>query len=172
MIYQTLLTNAFVVGYLPQRVRMHINIYAISKSPDIPYKDKFLKLSSSYATINEHHILNNTIKKAQATSKLSAQSAYDSHFTPKLPQATLNIALDENGKMLDSISFANMLKDISKINFFIGGAYGFGNEFISKCHKSISLSPLTFSKDLAYIVLCEQVYRALSILNNHPYHKS
>ena len=151
---------------------MNINIYAISKPPNIPYKDKFINLASSYAKISESHILNNAIKKAQATSKPSAQSAYDSHFSPKLQGASLNIALDEKGKMLDSISFANLLKNHSKINFFIGGAYGFNDSFISKCHKSISLSSLTLSHDLAYIVLCEQIYRALSILNNHPYHKS
>jgi 23S rRNA (pseudouridine1915-N3)-methyltransferase len=52
----------------------------------------------------------------------------------------------------------------------IGGAYGFSEEVYKKASYKISLSEMTFSHQLIRIVFMEQMYRAMTILNNHPYH--
>lgn len=82
-----------------------------------------------------------------------------------------SIALSERGKSIDSIEFASLLKDKNEINFFVGGAYGFSDEFLNECDYVLSFSKLTFSHELARIVLLEQIYRGFCINKNHPYHK-
>ncbi len=57
------------------------------------------------------------------------------------------------------------------IKFFIGGAYGFEENFLKKSDQVISLGKLTMSHKIAKAVLLEQIYRGFSILTIHPYHK-
>lgn len=85
------------------------------------------------------------------------------------------ILLDEKGHQFSSEKFAGFLQHLMNtesrnIVFAIGGAYGFSNEFRSKATTSISLSSMTFPHQLIRIIFLEQFYRALTILNNEPYH--
>jgi len=72
---------------------------------------------------------------------------------------------------MDSFAFSKLLEDRLTINFFIGGAYGFDREFLKMCDTTLSLSDLTMAHKVANLVLTEQIFRGLAILNNHPYHK-
>ena len=82
--------------------------------------------------------------------------------------------LDENGKSFNSKKFADFLSNKFKTNksivFVVGGAHGFSNEIKQKSNEIISLSEMTFSHQIIRLFFTEQVYRALTILNNHPYH--
>lgn len=86
------------------------------------------------------------------------------------------IALTPEGKMRDSLSFAKMIEDISDrgykhIVFWIGGSHGISDSYKKKAHMRLSLSKLTFPHQLTRLVLTEQLFRALKILNNEPYQK-
>ena len=86
------------------------------------------------------------------------------------------VALSEEGKMLKgSHAFAQWMstrmQDARGLTFMIGGAYGLSSGLKNSCSEVISLSPLTFAHKLCLVVLLEQVYRAFTILRNHPYHK-
>ena len=82
--------------------------------------------------------------------------------------------LDENGKSFNSRKFADFLSNKFKTNksivFVVGGAHGFSNEIKQKSNEIISLSEMTFSHQIIRLFFTEQVYRALTILNKHPYH--
>lgn len=82
--------------------------------------------------------------------------------------------LDESGKSFNSRKFADFLSNKFKTNksivFVVGGANGFSNEIKQKSNEIISLSEMTFSHQIIRLFFTEQVYRALTILNNHPYH--
>ena len=82
--------------------------------------------------------------------------------------------LDEKGKNYDSREFARFLKikfhENKKIVFAIGGAFGFSENLYSKSAGLISLSKMTFSHQIIRLFFSEQLYRAFTILNNHPYH--
>ena len=85
------------------------------------------------------------------------------------------IILSEQGQEMSSIKFSNhiqniMNKSLKKLVFIIGGPYGFHESIISNYKNKISLSKMTFSHKLIRLFLLEQIYRALSILNNDPYH--
>lgn len=92
-----------------------------------------------------------------------------------IPRDSFIIALDERGKMLDSIKFAQFLDKTSVQNssicFIIGGADGIHPELRDKANFSISLSNMVFPHSLVRVIILEQLYRAISILENHPYHR-
>ena len=127
-------------------------------------------MSSKYARVEVHSLFNKTIAKAQTLGEKESHKAYNELYIPKL-NSGYNIALDILGKQVDSFKFSEMIDNKQTVNFFIGGAYGFDREFLIKCDVTISLSKLTFAHKIATIMLFEQVFRSLCILNNHPYHK-
>lgn len=83
--------------------------------------------------------------------------------------------LDERGKTFTSREFAARVEKIKDGSFTewliaVGGAHGYGEAVQAKAQLLWSLSPLTFAHEIATIVAAEQVFRALAILNKHPYH--
>ncbi|PIN73739.1 50S rRNA methyltransferase [Candidatus Woesearchaeota archaeon CG10_big_fil_rev_8_21_14_0_10_45_16] len=86
------------------------------------------------------------------------------------------IALDEKGRQYSSEEFALFFKKIDleqkDITFVIGEAEGLPKEFVKRCHAIISLSKMTFPTQLVRVLFMEQLYRALTIIHNEPYHKS
>lgn len=85
------------------------------------------------------------------------------------------LCLDENGKSHRSVDWARKLQDwqdqgIRQVVFCVGGAYGFSDELRNSADELIALGPQTLSHELCRVVLLEQIYRAATILNRHPYH--
>ena len=149
-----------------------ISIYTIEKNSRDEFESilkNYEKMISKYSKLKYHSIFSNKISQAQDQTPELAQKSYEDAFKPYLKG--YNIALHPDAKELDSFKFAKIFENNSNINFFIGGAYGFNKEFLSKCDKTISLSQLTMSHKIAKVVLYEQIYRAFTIINNHPYHK-
>ncbi|MBK7894571.1 MAG: 23S rRNA (pseudouridine(1915)-N(3))-methyltransferase RlmH [Anaerolineaceae bacterium] len=85
------------------------------------------------------------------------------------------IALTPTGKLVSSPNLAvwlqNRVEVYGRIAFLIGGPLGFSDDVLAACHEQISLSPLTFTHELARILLLEQLYRACTILAGEQYHK-
>lgn len=85
------------------------------------------------------------------------------------------IALDEHGKELNTLELARNLKiwhdDNQDISLFIGGPDGLSKELLSKADFIWSLSKLTLPHPLVRVIAAEQIYRAWSIINQHPYHR-
>jgi 23S rRNA (pseudouridine1915-N3)-methyltransferase len=92
-----------------------------------------------------------------------------------IPDQTLRIALDENGRDMTTQNFASNLDNwhqaSTNIAIIIGGPDGLDAQFKSSCDGLIRLSSMTMPHPMVRIVLIEQLYRAWSILNNHPYHR-
>ncbi len=89
-----------------------------------------------------------------------------------VPDGDFIIALDERGEQFSSHGFAKLIeKQIQPISFIIGGAYGLSDELRGKANLLLSLSEMTMPHALARVVLVEQIYRAYTISQNHPYHK-
>jgi 23S rRNA (pseudouridine1915-N3)-methyltransferase len=84
-------------------------------------------------------------------------------------------ALDEEGELLNSLEFANKIRDFMEDNldivFIVGDANGLPSDVIKNSNMVLSLSKLTLPHLLARVVLVEQLYRSFSIINNIPYHK-
>ena len=84
------------------------------------------------------------------------------------------ICLSEEGKQFNSVELCSLLLNFKnkKINFLIGDTDGVSSDIKEKSDLLLSLSPLTFPHELARLILIEQIYRAVSISNNSPYHRS
>ena len=93
----------------------------------------------------------------------------------KLKPDDFLILLDEKGKQLTSVEFADFIQkkenqSIKKLIFLVGGAYGFDEKIYERANDKISLSSMTFSHQLIRLIFMEQLYRAYTIMHNFPYH--
>lgn len=148
-----------------------IDVFSIHKNENDEYDSlikAFIYKSAKFSKIQDRVIFNKDIVKSQKSGLIEAKRSYTKTYEKYLDN--YSIALDVKGKMPDSIEFAQILQ-MQKVSFFIAGAYGFEEHFLKKCDKVISLSFMTFSHKIAKLILFEQVFRGLCILNNHPYHK-
>jgi 23S rRNA (pseudouridine1915-N3)-methyltransferase len=81
-------------------------------------------------------------------------------------------AMSEEGREYDSVSFAKRLANINgRINFIIGGPDGISEEVKKVSNELLSLSRMTFTHEIARLLLLEQLYRTSMILNNRKYHR-
>lgn len=151
---------------------MNIRVFSIEKSSNKLVDElnkEYNKMISKNAHIEDIVLFNKQIALAQSKGKKEARESYRKVYEPHLKG--YSVALDVNGYECDSFEFSKIFDNHTNINFFIGGAYGFDKEFLSKTQKVISLSRLTFAHKIAKVVLYEQIYRGLCIKTNHPYHK-
>lgn len=85
------------------------------------------------------------------------------------------VALDREGSMWSTVDLADKMKQwmnsYSHIQMVIGGPDGLSKSCLDDMDDSWSLSRLTFPHFLVRVLVAEQLYRAWSMLNNHPYHK-
>ena len=85
------------------------------------------------------------------------------------------VLLDEHGKERRSMEFASwiekrMAASPRRLVFVVGGPYGFAPQIHKMAQEEISLSQMTFSHQMIRLLFVEQIYRALTILHNEPYH--
>jgi len=85
------------------------------------------------------------------------------------------VVLDERGDDLTTIKLAQRLQDWMRNGgdtaFIIGGADGIDEALKRQAEETLRLSSLTLPHAMARLILCEQLYRAVSVINNHPYHR-
>ena len=94
-----------------------------------------------------------------------------------LERETRRIVLDERGKALTSQAFAELIRrerdgGTSALAFLVGGPDGHGAEIRDGAVLSVSLSAMTLPHGLARVVLAEQLYRAITLIAGHPYHRA
>lgn len=96
-------------------------------------------------------------------------------ITEKIPSDSYLILCDMKGEKMSSrglsMLFEKLIHENLKICFVIGGSFGISENLKTKSNKMLSASNFTFPHRLFRIILVEQIYRAISIINNAPYHK-
>jgi len=85
------------------------------------------------------------------------------------------VLLDEHGNEYSSLEFSKwiekkMIAGTRQLVFVIGGPYGFSNTVYQRSDIKISMSKMTFSHQMARMIFVEQIYRAMTIIKNEPYH--
>lgn len=114
------------------------------------------------------------IKNAKSLSQDQLKTAEGEAILSRLTPAMNVLLLDEHGREFRSIEYAEFLqkkmasgKDLALV---IGGAYGFSEAVYQRANGKISLSQMTFSHQMIRLMAIEQLYRAMTILRNEPYH--
>jgi 23S rRNA (pseudouridine1915-N3)-methyltransferase len=114
------------------------------------------------------------IKNAKSLSEEQLKSLEGAEIIRRLTPNMEVVLLDEHGRMYRSIEYADWLqkkmasgKDLTLV---IGGAYGFSEAVYQRANGKLSLSAMTFSHQMIRLMAIEQLYRAMTILRNEPYH--
>lgn len=141
----------------PDAVLIHIIARGkIGRSPEAELTDRYLK----------------RIQWPTKVTELPDRGGY----LPDAPPNSVTIVLDERGKALSSIDFAKRLEvwrddGRREARFLIGAADGHEEELRGRADLLLSFGPATWPHMLARAMLAEQLFRATSILANHPYHR-
>jgi len=132
----------------------------------------YLKQISSFSSIaikniKPAHGRNLDIKEVQAYE--------EKNILKRIKPDSLIISFDRKGKQFNSLQFADLTQKLfssgKSCSLIIGGSHGLSGSFLKKSDHVISFSALTFPHKLFKILLIEQLYRAITIIKNKPYHK-
>jgi len=98
----------------------------------------------------------------------------DDTLARRIPAGAEVVALEPGGDAWDTAALTRYLEDgmlhgKKAVAFLIGGSDGLPHAIVARAHRRLSLSPLTLPHRLARVILCEQIYRALSIIKGEPY---
>jgi 23S rRNA (pseudouridine1915-N3)-methyltransferase len=96
----------------------------------------------------------------------------EAFFLRHLKAGRTLLALDPRGRAVDSPAFGQLLEATRNPDLLIGGADGLPSAILARSADRLSLSALTFSHELALLVLVEQIYRAETLASGHPYHRA
>src|SRR5512139_333475 len=141
----------------PDEVLIHIIARGkIGRSPEAELTDRYLK----------------RIQWPTKVTELPDKGGY----LPNAPPNSVTVVLDERGKPLSSTEFAKQLESWRdngrrEARFLIGAADGHEEELRGKADLLLSFGPATWPHMLVRSMLAEQLFRATSILANHPYHR-
>jgi 23S rRNA (pseudouridine1915-N3)-methyltransferase len=113
----------------------------------------------------------------KAISEELIRKAESDRLLERVPAGAEICALARDGKMWSSAELARHLDNLAVqgkagIAFMIGGALGLSDESIKRADRTLSLSSMTMTHELARLLLAEQLYRAGTIVRGEPYHKA
>lgn len=153
---------------------MRIKILSIGKFENSPHKivfENYLKRLKWKVELRELELKNSQNMSAQKIKEGEGEL-----ILKALKPNSKIILLDENGKQFSSRAFAKLISDSalngdSDLTFVIGGSDGLSKSLLEKSHLKISLSLMTFPHLMVRAILAEQIYRAQTIIEGHPYHR-
>lgn len=114
-------------------------------------------------------------KRDSGKSMSQIQEAEAARINAAMPPNCFRVILDERGEQFSTMEFANVIErwmqEGRDAAFIIGGADGTHPDLRVKSDKVLSMSKMTLPHGLARVMLAEQIYRAVSVINHHPYHR-
>ena len=114
-------------------------------------------------------------KRGAGVNAAQGMAAEEKRILEALPDNAFLVVLDERGKAPTSVELAQYMQrwqqDGEHVCFVIGGADGMTDALKQKARLMLRLSNLTLPHGMVRVLLTEQLYRAVSILQNHPYHR-
>ena len=135
--------------------------------------DEYIKRINFYIPIELKTLPD--VKKSKNLSDKEQKTLECNSIKNCLQPSDFIVLLDDKGKQLTSKDFAkyieNKMTSVSKrLVFLIGGPYGFSEEIVAVSNEKLSLSKMTLTHQMVRLLFTEQIYRAMTILNNEPYH--
>lgn len=137
-------------------------------------------LISDYAGRVTHYIPFEmvTIPELKNTKSLSVEQQKQTEgelIMKQLQSSDYVVLLDERGKEMRSVDFAEWIEKHQqtvgkRLVFIIGGPYGFSKDVYDRKQEMLSVSKMTFSHQMIRLIFIEQLYRAMTIIKNEPYH--
>jgi 23S rRNA (pseudouridine1915-N3)-methyltransferase len=148
-----------------------------AKSPEQELCDQYLKRASVLGPrLGFSRIELSVVEISRAASAPARMKEEAEKLVLRLPQSVHHIALDEAGRTRSSEDFARHLaslrdRSVGDIAFFVGGPDGLAREFRDGASERMAFGAQTWPHLLVRAMLAEQLYRAMTILAGHPYHR-
>lgn len=135
--------------------------------------EEYTKRLSYYIPFNIQYLPDS--KNNKKLSEEQQKTVEGNTILNSLDKSDYVVLLDEHGKEFTSKEFSKYIeKKMSTVTkrlvFIVGGPYGFSQEVKNRANEKISLSKMTFSHEMIRLIFTEQLYRAMTIINNEPYH--
>lgn len=159
---------------------MKLQILAVGKMKAGPEQELFARYADRASKSGKGLHLNGPelveIPESRQSDVSARKSDEATQLIGRMNEDTRLILLDERGKDLSSIEFSNLIRSeqdmgTSNLAFAIGGPDGHGDELASKAFRKIRFGAMTWPHQIARILLVEQIYRAITIMSGHPYHR-
>jgi len=159
---------------------MHLTIAAVGKlkaGPDRKLFERYAeRITPAGKTLKIGPLTCIELAESRRTSAKERRAEEAAALLGKIPAAAALVSLDEKGDAVSSEQLASLLRKqqdagVSSLVFALGGPYGHGAAIAGRSARIISLGAITLPHGLARIVLAEQIYRAVTILAGHPYHR-
>ena len=155
---------------------MKILLIAVGKTDNrliIQLIDDYIKRINFYIPIELRTLPD--VKKSKNLSEKEQKTLEGDSIKKCLQPSDYIVLLDDKGKQLTSKDFAKYIENktitVSKrLVFLIGGPYGFSEDIVAISNEKLSLSKMTLTHQMVRLLFTEQIYRAMTILNNEPYH--
>ncbi len=156
---------------------MNIRIVAVGSIKQSYYKEaiaEYTKRMSRYTKVEVIEVAECYFDGKPTDKQISEILVKEaSNIAPKL--AGCVVCMDIEGKVLDSVAISNYIVNnklnYSTFTFVIGGSYGLDSSIKNSSNLRLSLGKITLPHQLARVVLCEQLYRCMTIEHNVTYHK-
>lgn len=155
---------------------MNITLICIGKTDEKPLEVLIQKYEKRLpANWNYQRIEISDLKNRKNLSESQQKEKEAELLLSKINSTDFVIILDESGKQMNSVKFANEIQElinqsIKQVVLIIGGPYGFAESIYKRANKKLSLSEMTFTHQMVRLFLVEQLYRAFSILQGKAYH--
>lgn len=157
-------------------IRMKLTLITIGKTDNKQISqliDEYFKRVNFYIPLEIKTLPD--IRKGKKISEKEQKMLEGESIKKCLQPSDYVVLLDDKGKQFDSIQFAKYIENkmitISKnLIFIIGGPYGFSEEIQNISNEKLSLSKMTLTHQMVRLLFAEQLYRAMTIINNEPYH--
>ena len=159
---------------------MNIDILCVGKIKEKYLRDavdEYTKRLSKYCRINIIEVQDEkTVEGQGAALDGRVKKLEGERLIKYLRDDAFKVTLEIEGRQLDSPELADRINKlgidgISRIQFIIGGSLGLDKGVTGKSDMALSFSKMTFPHQLMRVILLEQIYRSLRIINNEPYHK-
>ena len=156
---------------------IHLHLIVVGKLKEGYWREaeaEYLKRLSSSSQITFHEIKEEPFSEKDPVEMIKEKEGKKILEILEKIRDNFVVALEEKGKQFSSVQFAKNLSNWSSLShsttFIIGGPLGLSRNVISKTNMTLSLSPLTFTHQMARVILLEQIYRAMMITQNRKYH--
>ena len=159
---------------------MNVKILCVGKIKEKFYKDaisEYSKRLSKYCSLDIVEVPDEKTSENASDNEINiVKDKEGERILKHLKDRDYVISLAIEGAQKDSVSFSKHIENLgisgkSSIVFIIGGSLGLSNEVLKRSDELLSFSKMTFPHQLMRVVLLEQIYRAMRIMNNEPYHK-
>lgn len=159
---------------------MRLVIAAIGKLKDGPERELYGRYAGRIAAAGKGIALGpldlRELPEGRGQSRDARLTDEADRLLARSSSASVRVILDERGKTLSSAAFASFVRETRdrgevELAFLIGGPDGHGEPVRRSVQQTLTLGAMTLPHGLARIVLAEQLYRAITIISGHPYHR-